>query len=158
MPWVSAPHPEQRCMLLCFLEQPLSCCHGLHKVAPVSLTRSALLKRSTKVSNWSSHVRLAAQKMTGMECLCLLRQTAHTGSTVGDWGYVLRGWWAVDWDGCCASAQKEHVCLLDVVSGCFLEGRDTGHLERLGDREWLGLLSVLVAAVWYESGLYDWWV
>ena len=87
-----ALHPEQRCILSYFSAQPLSCCHELHKVAPVSLMRNALLNCLTRVSNWSSQVHLAAQYMTGMMCLCLLRQTAQTGSTMGVWGYVSWDW------------------------------------------------------------------
>ena len=63
----------------------------------------------------------------------------------------------MDWEGCGALVQKKHRHLFNAASGCSLEGGDAGCLERLGVCKWLGLLSTLAAAVWYESRVYDWW-
>ena len=54
--------------------------------------------------------------------------------------------------------RKERGRLGSAMSGWSLEGGDIGRLESLGEHEWLGLLSALVAAVWYDRGVWVWCV
>ena len=116
-------------------------------MAPDSLTRSALLKCSTKVSNWSFHVRLAAQKTTGTVCLCLPRQMAQTGSVL----LAMDGVSYVEWDmkdaGIWESVRKERGRLGSEVSACSLDGSERGLLEKLG------ALKCMAFMVWYGVGV-----
>ena len=134
-------------MISCFSRHPLSRCHMWHSMAPDSLTRSALLKRSTKVSNWSFHVCLAAQKMTGTVCLCLPRQTAQTGSVP----LAMDGVSYVEWDtkdaGIWESVRKERGRLGSEASACSLDGGERGLLEKLGALECMAFVA------WYGVGV-----